>query len=203
MSERVKRPVAASLGCALALALVASLAYGGGSLGRLDARILHRLALQRETALGDVAHLVVHLGDPLPQLLLLAGACLLALRLRRPERALAAVVLVAGANLSTQVLKAALAHPRAQPILGYYQVGESAFPSGHTTAIVAMAYACALVVPRSRRALVAAIGGVATAAVGLAVVVLNKHYPSDVLGGLLVASVWFFATVAVLRARSE
>jgi membrane-associated phospholipid phosphatase len=203
MSERVKRPFAAALGCALVLALLASLAYGGGAPGRLDARALHHLAGQREAASGDLARLVVHLGDPLVQLLLLAGASLLALRLRRPDRALAAVVLVAGANLTTQVLKAALAHPRTQPILGYYQVGEAAFPSGHTTAMAAMAYAYVLVVPRSWRALVATVGVAATTAVGLAVVVLNKHYPSDVLGGLLVASAWFFATVAVLRARAE
>jgi membrane-associated phospholipid phosphatase len=203
MSERVKRPIAACLGCLLALALVASLAYRNDSLQWFDARVLHRLALRRDTAIGDVARLIAHLGDPVPQLVLLAGACLLALRLRRSERAIAAAVLVAGANLTTQLLKAALAHPRLQPILGYYQVGETAFPSGHTTAMASMSYAYVLVVPHSWRAVTAAAGAVATVAVGVAVVILNKHYPSDVLGGLLVASAWFFATVAALRARAE
>jgi membrane-associated phospholipid phosphatase len=202
MSERVKRPIAACLGCLLALTVVASLAYGSDSLQRFDARILHRLASQRDAALGDAARLIAHLGDPVPQLLLLAGACLLALRRRRPERAIAAAILVAGANLTTQVLKAALAHPRLQPILGYYQVGETAFPSGHATAMAAIAYAYLLVVPRSWRTMTAAVGAVLVITVGGSVVVLHRHYPSDVLGGLLVASAWFFATVAALRARA-
>jgi membrane-associated phospholipid phosphatase len=201
MSERVKRPVAACLGCLLALMVVASLAYRGDSLQRLDAKILHRIASQRDSALGDVARLIAHLGDPVPQLVFLAGACLLALRLRRPERAIAAAVLVAGASLTTQLLKAALAHPRLQPVLGYYQVGETAFPSGHTTAMAAMAYAYLLVVPRSWRLATVAVGAVLAVAVGSSVVVLHRHYPSDVLGGLLVASAWFFAAVAALRAR--
>lgn len=203
MSERVKRPTAACLGCLLSFALIASLAYRNDSLQRFDARTLHRLVSQRDAPLGDVARLVVHLGDPVPQLVLLAGACLLALCLRRPERAIAATVLVAGANLTTQVLKAALAHPRLQPILGYSQVGETAFPSGHTTAMASMAYAYVLVAPRSWRAVAAAVGVIAIFMVGAAVVVLNRHYPSDVLGGLLVASAWFFGTVAILRTRAE
>jgi membrane-associated phospholipid phosphatase len=203
VSERVKRPIAASLGCLLALALVASLAFGSDSLQRLDARALRRLAMHRDGALGDLATAVAHLGDPLPQLLLLAVAALLALRLHGRERALAVVALVAGANLTTQLLKLALAQPRLQPILGYYQVGESAFPSGHTTAAAAMTYAYVLAVPRRLRLLAGAVGAVLTIAVGASVVVLHRHYPSDVLGGLLVASAWFFATVAVLRARAE
>ena len=201
MSERVKRPIAACLGCVLALTVVASLAYRSDSLQRFDARILHRLASRRDAALGDAARLIAHLGDPVPQLVLLAGACLLALRLRRPERTIAAAVLVAGANLTTQILKAALAHPRLQPILGYYQVGETAFPSGHATASAAVAYAYLLIVPRAWRAATAALGAILTVAVAGSVVVLHRHYPSDVLGGLLVASAWFFAVLAALRAR--
>ena len=199
----MKRPIAASLGCLLTLALLASLAFGSEALQRLDARALHRLSMQRDTALGDVATVIAHVGDPLPQLLLLAIASLLALRLYGRERALAVVALVAGANLTAQLLKLALAQPRLQPILGYDQIGEAAFPSGHTTAAAAMTYAYILSVPRRLRLLTGAVGAILTISVGASVVVLHHHFPSDVLGGLLVASAWFFATVAVLRARAE
>jgi membrane-associated phospholipid phosphatase len=202
VSERVKRPIAASFGCLLALALVASLAFGSDSLQHLDARALRWLAKVREEGLGDVATVIAHLGDPLPQLLLLAGAGLLALRLYGRERAFAVLALVAGANLTTQVLKLALAQPRLQPILGYYQVGDSAFPSGHTTAAAAMTCAFVLAVPARLRVLAGVLGAVLTIAVGASVVILHHHYPSDVLGGLLVAAAWFFATVAALRARA-
>lgn len=48
---------------------------------------------------------------------------------------------------------------------------------------------------------VAAIGIAFNFAVGAALLVLNYHYPSDVLGGWLVALGWCFALLA-LRGRS-
>ena len=109
-------------------------------------------------------------------------------------------MLVGGANLTTQILKQLLDHHRYQPILGYYQVGATSFPSGHSTAAMAMALALVLVVPRSWRPAAAAIGGCFALAVGCSVVVLHHHYPSDVAGGWLVAGGWGFAVVAGLRA---
>jgi membrane-associated phospholipid phosphatase len=200
MSESVKRPLAACLGCLVGLATLASVAYGGGSFGRLDARVLNRLSGYEETSAGSAAELFMYLGDPLPQLALLAVACLIALRRGLPRRAIAAAVLVGGANLTTQVLKALLSHPRYQPLLGWRQVGPTAFPSGHSTAALSMALAYLLVVPRAWRPATAAIGGCLVLAVSCSMVVLHHHYPSDVLGGWLVAAGWFFAVLAVLRA---
>jgi membrane-associated phospholipid phosphatase len=199
VDRRVKEPLAACLACALGLALLASVATHAGALQALDARILSHLSADRDGSPGDVAGAIVHLGDPLPQLFLLAFACLLAARLRRPRRAIAVAILVAGANLSCQALKGALAQSRYQPVLGYFQVGTEAFPSGHATATMAMALAYLLVVPRSWRTAVVIGGGVVTASVGCAVVVLHRHYPSDVVGGWLLAATWFFALLAGLR----
>ena len=42
-----------------------------------------------------------------------------------------------------------------------------------------------------------------TAAVGISVVVLGWHYPSDVLGGLLVVGAWGFGALAWLRLRAD
>jgi membrane-associated phospholipid phosphatase len=54
-------------------------------------------------------------------------------------------------------------------------------------------------VPRRLR-IAAAVAGVAfVCAVGCSVLVLQWHYPSDVLGGVLVALGWACAAVAVLR----
>jgi membrane-associated phospholipid phosphatase len=203
VSERVKQPLAACLACLLALTVLAQVAFHAGAFRDLDARALNRLSADRDGAPGDIARAVAYLGDPVPQLVLLGLACLLALRLGRPRRAIAAAILVGGADLSAQALKVALAQPRYQSLLGYYQVGTEAFPSGHATATMAMALACLLVVPRAWRVPVAIVGGVATASVGCAVVVLHRHYPSDVLGGWLLAAVWFFALVTALRARRD
>ena len=52
--------------------------------------------------------------------------------------------------------------------------------------------------PRARPA-VAAIGALFAAAVGLALLILAWHMPSDVLGGYLVATLWMALAVAALR----
>jgi membrane-associated phospholipid phosphatase len=196
--ESVKPPIAACLACVTGLMLLTGLAYEVGPVGRFDAEALSRLSTARGSSAATVAACVMHLADLLPLIVLLVVACGLALRLGRPRYAIAAVILVAGANLTTQVLKVVLAHPRYQPILGYRQIGSTSFPSGHATAALAIALALALVAPRSWRPSAAIAGAVFTLAVGCSVLVLNRHFPSDVLGGWLMAGAWFFAVLAGL-----
>ncbi len=199
MNPSVKRPLAGCLVCVGCLGLLALLAYGVGSVGRFDADLLLWLAVSRESSLGGVVEFIAFLGDPLPQLVLLAVSCLLALHWGRPRSAVAALVLVVGANLTTQILKALLSHPRYQLALSYRQISSSAFPSGHATAALAIAYAFVLVVPSSWKRWTLLAGLAFAFALGCSVVALHYHYPSDVLGGWLVASAWFFGVVAGLR----
>jgi Membrane-associated phospholipid phosphatase len=203
MSDAVKRPIAGCLGCVVGSALLAHLAFRAEGFGRLDATVLSRLSDRHGSLAGPVASFFSFLADPLPQLVMLALACFVALRRGLPRHAVAAVVLVAGANLTTQALKVVLEHHRYQPILGYSQVGPTAFPSGHATAALAMACAFALVVPRAWRPAAISLGVLATLAVGCSRVILHHHYPSDVLGGWLVAAGWCFAVVAALRVSEE
>jgi hypothetical protein len=60
-----------------------------------------------------------------------------------------------------------------------------AFPSGHSAGSLAMSLAFLTVVPRSWLGPTAVIGVVFTLLVSFGVLVLNYHYPSDVLGGWL------------------
>src|SRR5258705_13826649 len=65
---------------------------------------------------------------------------------------------------------------------------------------MSLALAAVLVAaPRWRPALAAAGAAFATA-VGCSIVVLAWHYPSDVLGGWLVAAAWALGAAAVIRA---
>lgn len=194
LSESAKRSVAGCLACLLALATLASLALHNESFQHLDARLVNRLVAQVHGT--NTASLVVQLGDPAPQMVLLLGACLLGLGLGRGRQAVAVLVLVVGANLTTQLLKIVLSHPRYQPLLGYHQIGPSAFPSGHVTAMVAMTLAFVLVVPRWWLP-VSVVGACLSAAVACSVIVLHHHYPSDALGGALVAFAWFFAVLSL------
>jgi membrane-associated phospholipid phosphatase len=199
VARSVKAPLAAWIGCAIALMLLALVAYGIDAAQRLDADLLSHFANYRDGALGTLSRGLVHLGDPLPLLLMLALACAIALWRRRPIDALAAVTVVAGASLTTQLLKVLLAHPRYQPLLGEHQLSAIAFPSGHATAAASIAIAFAFVSPPRMRPAVLAAGACMVAAVGLSVLVLRWHFPSDVLGGILVACGWGFAVVAARR----
>ncbi|HEY6549570.1 MAG TPA: phosphatase PAP2 family protein [Solirubrobacterales bacterium] len=198
VGESVKRSIAGCLACLTGLMLLTGLVYDVESLQRLDAEALQGLSAARGSPAAGIAALVMHSADLLPLLVMLALACGMALHFGRRRDALAALILVAGANLTTQILKAALAHPRYEPILGYRQIGSASFPSGHATAGLSIALAFVLVVPRSWRPLTTLAGAVFALAVACSVLVLNRHFPSDVLGGWLVAGAWFFAVLAGL-----
>jgi membrane-associated phospholipid phosphatase len=198
VAKNVKAPLAAWIACACALVGLALVAYGIDAAQRADATLLTKF-IARDGSFGSPAETIAHLGDPLPLLVMLAATCGIALWRGRPLDAAAALAVVAGANLTTQVLKVALAHPRFQPVLGHDQLGPIAFPSGHATAATSIAIAFLFVVPHDWRPAVAAIGACFVAAVGCSVMVLAWHFPSDVLGGILVASGWGFAVLAVRR----
>src|SRR5207237_6468526 len=80
---------------------------------------------------------------------------------------------------------------------------KASFPSGHATVAMALALAVVVVSPRVLRAPLAVAGAVYAAAVGISLVALGWHYPSDVLGGFIVAAAWSAAAVAVLRVWRE
>ena len=62
-----------------------------------------------------------------------------------------------------------------------------------------LALCAVLVAPPALRAATAVLGGAFAVGVGYAVLVLGWHYPSDVLGGFLVAGLWTSLAVAVLH----
>jgi membrane-associated phospholipid phosphatase len=200
MTDASKRLFAACLASVLALALLAWATLHGGDFRHLDARLLAHLSADRFGRSGDLASPFAGLGNPLPQIALLVAGLAVALRGGRREGAVGGLWIVVGANVTTLLLKHALAAPHLDPVLGWAQVSGNAFPSGHATTSYAMAAAWALFVPPRWRWPVAAAGFLLASLVALSVVVLRHHFPSDVLGGLLVATAW---TCGVLALRME
>jgi undecaprenyl-diphosphatase len=200
VARNVKAPLAGWFACTAGLIVVALLAYGSGSVQRLDATVLARFVNESGPHSNSLASGLTLLGDPPALLLMLALACGIGWLRGQPRSVAAAVVVVAGANLTTQIFKLALAHPHARQLLGADQLAWDGFPSGHETAAASIAIAFAFVVPARLLPAVAALGACLTAAMGWSVLVLNWHYPSDVVGGVLVASAWGFAVLAAMRA---
>ena len=199
MAKNVKAPLAGWFVCTAGLIGVALLAYGSGSVQRLDATVLADFVNESGPHTNSLASGLTLLGDFPALLLMLALACGIGWRRGRPRSIVAALAVVAGANLTTQILKLALAHPHARQLLGADQLVWDGFPSGHVTAAASIAIAFAFVVSKRLLPLVAALGACLVAAMGWSVMVLNWHYPSDVVGGVLVAASWGFAVLATTR----
>jgi membrane-associated phospholipid phosphatase len=113
----------------------------------------------------------------------------IALIRRRVAVAFGAMLLIVGANVTTQVIKLLLDRPELGVDVERAAAGNS-LPSGHTTVAAAVVVALVLVLPAGVRGAVGVIGAVAAAFVGVATLSAGWHRPSDVVAALLVVGVW-------------
>jgi membrane-associated phospholipid phosphatase len=192
-------PLLVAFACLLAMGVTGLLALDAPGAHERDAAMLHGFVALDRPRVHDAVVVLAHLADPLPYLLV--GGLLIAWALLRRLvwRAgfVAALLVVTGA--STQAIKHLLAQPRFEAWLGVHQVGAASWPSGHSTAAMTLALCAVLVAPVALRPAVAVLGGAFAAGVGYAVLVLAWHFPSDVLGGFLMAGAWTALAVAALR----
>ncbi|MFC4017552.1 phosphatase PAP2 family protein [Micromonospora sp. GCM10011542] len=103
--------------------------------------------------------------------------------------AITATLLIAGANVSTQLLKYGLDRPEFGIDPERAEVGNS-LPSGHTTIAASVAVALVLVLPPKVRALGAFVGAGYAAAAGVGTLSASWHRPSDAVAAYLVVGVW-------------
>jgi membrane-associated phospholipid phosphatase len=212
MPRRARIALLAAAGCAGAGALVWLLAFRTAAGASVDGHVLAGLidAVPWGSRAERLVWWTAQLADPLPYALL--SAVVLAVAVRRLGMARAAVVLaiLIAANVATQQLKPLLAEPRHTPLVhADLQIGAASWPSGHSTAAMALALCAALVAPPRLRRPVAAVALGLAAAVGAAVVGLDWHNPSDALGGFAVAgattalalAAWWTATARTAAAR--
>jgi membrane-associated phospholipid phosphatase len=181
------------------MAVVGLLALDSPGAHERDAAMLHGfVALDRPRVHGSVV-VLAHLADPAPYLLVGLALVVVAVGRGLVWRAGAVAVLLVATGASTQAVKHLLAQGRFETWLGVHQVGAASWPSGHSTAAMTLALCAVLVAPATLRPLVAVLGGAFAAGVGYAVLVLAWHFPSDVLGGFLMAGTWTALAVAALR----
>ena len=128
--------------------------------------------------------------------LVIAGAIIAVLIAVMRKRVLLAVqmlVLVGGANLTTQLIKEH--YPRPSLLPGW--TGPNSLPSGHTTVAASVSAALLLAAPRRWRPLIAVLGAGWTIAMGLSTMVGQWHRPADVIAAVLVVLAWSAAICAV------
>ncbi|MDG4814201.1 MULTISPECIES: phosphatase PAP2 family protein [Micromonospora] len=113
----------------------------------------------------------------------------IALIRRRVALAITATLLIAGANVTTQLLKHFLVRPDVGIDPERAAAGNS-LPSGHTTVAASVALALILVLPTTVRVLGAYLGTAYAAVAGVATLSAGWHRPSDAVAAFLVVGVW-------------
>jgi len=114
-------------------------------------------------------------------------AVIIGLARRRVAVTLIALMVVAGANITTQLLKHSLL---SRPDTGATDTWHNSFPSGHATVVASVLFALFLVSSPRMRPVVAALGSVITVITGVLLVGTQWHRPSDVVGAILIVAIW-------------
>ena len=143
-----------------------------------------RLASERALRAIDVGSIVV-------VLLLLFGIAAVRGRLAHAITAVGVVVASVG---SAELIKHGLPHiPHA-----LHADRPPTWPSGHTSIAVSLGLALVLATPPVLRPVLALLGAAYAAGIGLSVVVLGWHYPSDVVGSFFICGFWAFVAAALV-----
>jgi membrane-associated phospholipid phosphatase len=187
----------AAAGCAIGLFWTWLVAFSDAGV-RADQRIYVEHAERRPAWGADFALDATHLVDPARFLVLVCIVLAIPLVRRRWLAAVAGAAVIIGANLTTQLLQEITYGDRV-----VFLMPRAYWPSGHTTAVVSVALALLLGVPKPMRPLAAAAVVIAAAVMGWAVVVVATHLPSDVVAAVFVCGIWASLAVAGMAAAAD
>jgi membrane-associated phospholipid phosphatase len=183
---------------AIGLALVWAVAELIPAVRLKDAVALYEFTTLNRPRVNSASEFLLHLLDPSLFILWAIALVAAALAAERVRVAVAVGVVLALAPLSAELLKPLLAHKHDH--VGGVAIGAASWPSGHATAATVLALCAVLVAPRRLRKPTAVVSALFVVAVSISLLVLAWHMPSDVLGGVLLASLWIAVAIAALRA---
>ncbi|MGH3853157.1 MAG: phosphatase PAP2 family protein [Pseudonocardiaceae bacterium] len=186
LARRVRLPALAVMVLAISAVALLGLRYADqdmpGHLDRgLDALIRIRLSSAQPLTLA-----LISLGNPVPAAILVAAVAGAAAAARRWSGVLLVILGTVTAVAVTEVIL--------KPLVGRLRYGHLTFPSGHTTAVAAIAFATAILIggarwPRGVAARLAAglIPVAVAVGVALSLVAQHIHYTTDTVAGCCVA----------------
>ncbi len=181
--QSVATPLAAAVGAIGVLLAVTLVALHTGAGQRLDERARLAVVAGRDAELTVLSLLGrVSIGA----VLAVSVVCVvLAIMRGRVRLAAAALMVIVGANVTTQLLKEVLLERSALDV-----IAPNSLPSGHTTVVASAVGALLLVTPRALRLLLGVAGAFVVAITGASTIVAGWHRPADIVAALAVSLVW-------------
>jgi membrane-associated phospholipid phosphatase len=200
MRHRPSHALAAAVVCGVGLVLTGLIAFHWPLVRAHDAASLAGfVALGSYPRLHGLADLVANSVDPAPYAVFGGLLVLIALVRRRWLLALVVPLEMLGAAATTELLKPIVGRVRYSDWFGAHnQIAAASWPSGHATASMTVALCAVVVVPAVARPVVALLGCALAIGVSYSILILRWHFPSDVLGGYIVAALWISLALAVL-----
>jgi membrane-associated phospholipid phosphatase len=203
MALRPRALLAGAALCAVVFVVLLTLSYEWSWVRWVDASSLQGFLGLQGGRVSPVAEAIGSLGNSIPVAIAAVVLAGVALARGRPRMSLLVLLLVGATSVSSQALKALLAYPRYDATIDGAHVDPAAFPSGHATASMTIGIALVLVVSPRLRPLAAVVGAALAIAVSFSVVALGWHYPSDIIGGFLLATGWTLVLLAALRVLDD
>jgi membrane-associated phospholipid phosphatase len=207
MEQRAHKAAFAALVAIVLLVVVNYAAFHIVRVERIDASLFNGFSgLRVKPHVTGLASRIASLCNPVPYVYLCIIPVGIALLRRRPGLAAMIVLILVGSGATTELLKAHLQQLRDPSLIHVAYLRTGTWPSGHATAAMALALCVVLAVPSRLRPWAAVLGAGFAAAVSYSFLALGWHYPSDAIGGLLVAATWTFLGVlahSVLQERGR
>lgn len=183
-----------------AAAGVGAIFHAGGT-DSIDHSVWRWVVDHRTSGLDTVARALTQIADTNAVLPLTVLSAAVLVWFRRSRDAAFVAASVAGAYLTTSILKAVIARPRPPVAQRLVTEHEWSFPSGHATQSVALYGALLVLVVagsgRGTRTVGWCAGALIALVVGWTRIYLGVHWFSDVLGGWMIGASWL-ATLAWL-----
>lgn len=168
----------------------------GPTAGSAEVQALTSIAGIRSPALTVIAKTLSVLGSSLFLIPLVAVALVWLWRRRRYEQVTVLVTTTVGAIGMAEIIKAGAGRLRPEVVSHLTDASSPSFPSQHALQSLAIYGVLALTLGASRsgRWSLLAAASLLAAGVALSRLYLGVHYPSDVIGGLLLAAGWLAVT---------
>lgn len=195
---------ATTLTCGLTLAILVALFFGWQWMLELDTGLLTLVQEGRHKRLDEAMVFLTRLGDYRTQLAAAILLVILLSLLRQWRAAVFAACTLLGTALANGTLKQFFA--RVRPEVLVEPLGSYSFPSGHASAAFAFCLALGALAGRGQparwRITWFLLASLPAGAIALSRVYLGVHWPTDVIGGALLAVFFCAASLLLVQART-